>query len=62
MKLQTLPLIILAAFALVPTDTRGKIYKTIDEDGNVVFTDIAPPNSSETVELSNSTRSTPSGD
>lgn len=59
MKLQTLPLIILAAFALVPTDTRGEIYKTIDEDGNVVFTDIAPPNISETVELSNSTSYTP---
>lgn len=61
MKLRTLPLPLILTVALVTVSTPsfGSIYKTIDEDGNVVFTDIAPPDSRETVELSNSTSYTP---
>lgn len=61
MNAQKLVLSLALAVATCSVSLPGNsaIYKTVDEDGNVVFTDVAPPDSTETVELSNTTSYTP---
>jgi hypothetical protein len=51
-KMRTIGILALVtAFGLQSSDALARIYKTVDEDGNVVFTDVAPKDSSKSIEI-----------
>jgi len=51
-KIRTIGILALVTvFGLQSSDVFARIYKTVDEDGNVVFTDLAPKDSSKSIEI-----------
>lgn len=51
-KIRTIGILALVTvFGLQSSDVLARIYKIVDEDGNVVFTDLAPKDSSKSIEI-----------
>ena len=52
MILRTIGIIsFLVTMLVTASDAQARIYKTVDEDGNVVFTDVPPKDSSKSIEI-----------
>ena len=51
-KIRAIGIIALACTSLaLSSDVLARIYKTVDEDGNVVFTDVPPKDNSKSIEI-----------
>ena len=52
MTIRTIAFIAFLSFLLTTsTDVQARIYKTVDKDGNVVFTDVPPKDKSKAIEI-----------